>query len=72
MVLNDLTILTLDLLEEREIVPETRTSHNGVRGEDLHTVDLGRRVLLRGLVAPDDLILLEHLREREREKKESI
>lgn len=49
----------LDLLQLGEEIPEARLGNDIVRGEDAHTVELGRRVGVGGQVAPDDLVLLQ-------------
>jgi len=55
---DDLAIGLLDLLQLRKEVPEPRLGHNIVGCEDAHAVKLGRRVRIRGQMAPNDLVFL--------------
>ena len=59
MDLQNLSVLSLDVLQQRDVVPVSALGHHHVRGKDLHSVDLWVAVLLRGLLAPDDLVLLD-------------
>ncbi len=56
--LDDLTVCLFDLLECGEVVPEAGARDDTVGREDLHAVHGRLGVLLRGLAAPDNQILV--------------
>jgi len=61
MDLHDLTDLSLDLLQQRQEVPEPTACSDTVGGEELHPVHFRMRHLLGGLSPTNDLILVERL-----------